>query len=119
MIVVVVAVGSYFLWSGSDRSDQIEIEETSTDQDHNQPAVTTDEINEETPTDDIEETPSASMTPEPAAIDYTGTHIMPDGSVMTGRGLILNDATVTADGMIRLSDGTILVPVADMRPESE
>ena len=48
-------------------------------------------------------------------IDLTGTHIMPDGSVMTGSGLTLPDATVLPDGTIELSNGDTLTPVADFR----
>jgi len=48
-------------------------------------------------------------------IDYTGTHIMPDGSVMTGSGLVIDEATILEDGTIELPDGAVLTPVADFR----
>lgn len=46
-----------------------------------------------------------------------GIHIMPDGSVMLGTGETLEDARVTSNGMIRLSNGEILKPVLDMRSD--
>jgi len=44
-----------------------------------------------------------------------GIHIMPDGSVMLGTGAVVTDATITANGMIVLGDGTEVEPTADMR----
>lgn len=46
---------------------------------------------------------------------YAGIHIMGDGSVMLGNGEVVADATVTADGMIELADGTLLEPEMDLR----
>lgn len=48
-------------------------------------------------------------------IDYTGTHIMPNGDIMTGSGLILPEAIITEDGLIQLSNGDVLTPAVDMR----
>lgn len=49
------------------------------------------------------------------AIDYTGTHIMGDGSVMTGSGIVVDGAVVQTDGTIKLQDGMVITPVADYR----
>lgn len=46
---------------------------------------------------------------------YKGIHIMSDGTVMLGNGEVLEDATVTSEGMIELSDGTEIKPVMDLR----
>ena len=47
--------------------------------------------------------------------DLAGIHIMSDGTVMLGNGNEVHDATITADGMIMLSDGTLLEPKFDLR----
>lgn len=44
-----------------------------------------------------------------------GIHIMADGSVMLGNGAVVSDATITDDDMIKLGDGTLVEPTADMR----
>lgn len=44
-----------------------------------------------------------------------GIHIMPNGRVMTGVGLWLSDADVTAEGMIILGSGEEVLPILDMR----
>jgi len=44
-----------------------------------------------------------------------GIHIMSDGSVMLGNGDALHDASVTADGKIKLGSGRIVEPMMDMR----
>ncbi|MCE9541574.1 hypothetical protein K8R03_03380 [Candidatus Kaiserbacteria bacterium] len=50
-----------------------------------------------------------------AVIDTSGIHIMADGSVMLANGTTVPDATVTASGMIRMPDGTVVKPAMDMR----
>lgn len=55
----------------------------------------------------------------PSTVDYSGTHIMMDGAVMTKDGTVLTDAAINADGTITLSDGTIIMPAFDMRPVIE
>lgn len=47
--------------------------------------------------------------------DLAGIHIMGDGTVMLGNGDEVHDATVTEDGMIMLSDGTLVEPKFDLR----
>ena len=47
--------------------------------------------------------------------DLAGIHIMSDGTVMLGSGEEVHDATITADGMIMLSDGTLVEPKFDLR----
>jgi len=47
--------------------------------------------------------------------DLAGIHIMGDGTVMLGNGEEVHDATITADGMIMLSDGTLVEPKFDLR----
>lgn len=44
-----------------------------------------------------------------------GIHIMPNGRVMTGNGMLLNDVSITADGMIILGSGEEVQPILDMR----
>lgn len=48
-------------------------------------------------------------------IDLTGTHIMPNGDVMTGAGVIIPDAVIQDNGEIKLNDGTVITPVMDLR----
>lgn len=47
--------------------------------------------------------------------DYDGIHIMADGTIMLGNGEEAEGATITSDGMIELSDGTIVEPEFDLR----
>lgn len=47
---------------------------------------------------------------------FEGTHIMGNGDIMKPDGTILNEATITEDGMIMLPDGLIITPAFDMRP---
>ncbi len=56
-----------------------------------------------------------SQNTQQPAVDHSGTHIMPDGSVMMADGTVLTDAKVLADGKIQLADGTIITPAADLR----
>ena len=44
-----------------------------------------------------------------------GIHIMPNGSIMLGNGVLVNDAAITTDGFIVLGSGEKVTPVADMR----
>lgn len=44
-----------------------------------------------------------------------GIHVMPNGRVMTGAGVWLDDATVRDDGIIVLGSGEIIEPILDMR----
>jgi len=44
-----------------------------------------------------------------------GIHIMQNGSVMLGNGVLLSDVTIAADGMITLGSGETVKPVMDMR----
>lgn len=50
-----------------------------------------------------------------AGHDVAGIHIMSDGTVMWGNGDEVHGATITADGKIKLSDGTIVEPKFDLR----
>lgn len=59
--------------------------------------------------------PATSPETRADAVDYTGTHIMPDGTVMTGSGIVIDGAEVRSDGMVALPDGSVLTPVADFR----
>ena len=119
-IVVLVILAGLYLWFQSERPNQEEITSGANEQSEDSESEVSVGTNEINSINDVTEIlPSDSPDVEPVGIDYTGTHIMPDGSVMTGRGLIIPDAVITTDGMIRLKDGTELVPTADMRPESE
>lgn len=54
-----------------------------------------------------------------SSIDLTDTHIMADGTVMTGAGAALSDASILQDGTIQLGDGTIITPAFDLRKKVE
>jgi hypothetical protein len=40
---------------------------------------------------------------------------MADGKIMWGNGTEVHDATLTADGKVKLSDGRIITPAFDLR----
>lgn len=50
-----------------------------------------------------------------ASVDYAGTHIMPDGSVMTGAGAVIEGAVILDNGDIEMPNGTTITPVGDFR----
>lgn len=52
-------------------------------------------------------------------LDLTGLHIMTNGDVMTGAGIVITDAVIEEDGMITFSDGSSVEPTMDMRLESK
>jgi hypothetical protein len=48
-------------------------------------------------------------------IDYSGTHIMPNGDVMMKNGEVLPDAEILPDDTIQLGNGEIITPMMDLR----
>ncbi|GEM_PF-2815718 len=52
---------------------------------------------------------------ESMMMDYTGTHIMPNGDVMLRSGEVIPDAIINDDGSVTMPDGTVLESVMDMR----
>ena len=49
------------------------------------------------------------------AEEIAGMHIMANGDIMLGSGEEVHGATITADGKIKLEDGTIVTPAFDLR----
>ena len=43
---------------------------------------------------------------------------MPNGDVMTGAGIVITDAVIEDNGLIRFPNGETLEPAIDMRPGS-
>lgn len=73
---------------------------------------------EETVDEEATETDSSEEV-SPVQENTDGTHIMQNGDVMTGAGVVLPDAVILADGNIQLGDGTIIEPAFDLRPDDE
>ncbi len=48
-------------------------------------------------------------------LDLTGIHIMNNGEVMTGAGVVISDAVIQENGMIVFPDGSTVEPLMDMR----
>ena len=72
-------------------------------------------------TEEIMDHNQHQMQPEDGAMKYSpnldlkGTHIMNNGEVMTGSGVVISDAVIREDGMIEFPDGSELKPAMDMR----
>lgn len=112
LVVVLIAVG-YFnsRQSVADPAPQ-QVEEIETNETASTESSTT-QVSSSTASEML------SQEGEQQAEDYSGVHIMPDGTIMKADGTVLAGAKVLANGKIQLSDGSVITPAADMRSSSQ